>query len=165
MALLLLILSFDRLLLTDCDRRGAHLWGLDEEFWSEYSMNFQARLTAVFAAFIAVGIYVNLFSESARKDVQPRLYSATTNEVIAALGRPFRMVDGTNFTESADQMEEEGNPVSSGDMRAKGRVWLYPQGRATGTGMRRYQTIFFDERNRVYGVFTTFWINDIWQEK
>lgn len=126
-------------------------------------MNFQARLTTVFVAFLALGIYVNLFSEPAGKNVQPRLYSATTNEVIAALGRPFRMVDGTNFTESADQMAEEGNPVSTADMRAKGQVWLYPQGAAKGTGMRRYQTIFFDAQNRVCGIHSTFWINDVWQ--
>src|SRR3954462_13765880 len=115
-------------------------------------MNFQARLMAVFAAFVALWIYVNLFSESARKNVQPGLYSATTNEVIATLGRPFRMVDGANFTESADQMADEGNPVSPADMRPKGRVWLYPQGSAKGKGMRRYQTIFFDEKDRLCGV-------------
>ncbi|MGZ4962573.1 MAG: hypothetical protein ACXWIU_02610 [Limisphaerales bacterium] len=128
-------------------------------------MNFQARLTFVFVAFIAAFFYINLFSKPAEKNQQPKLYSATTNDVIAMFGQPLRVVDSTNFVESADQMAEDGYPVSSADMRPKGMVWLYLQGGVDRKGMQKYQTLFFDEDNRVYGVYTTCWMNDFWGGK
>lgn len=126
-----------------------------------------------FAAFIAAGIYVNLFFAPVRHTVVAKveaakandLESATTNEVMASLGKPFQIVDSTNFIESADQMAEEGYPISNADMRPRGRVWLYPEGRVNSAGVRKYQTIFFDGNNRVYAMYTTYWSRDVWQEK
>lgn len=125
------------------------------------SMNFQARLTVVFVAFMAAFFYINLSSHPAKKNEQPKIYSATTNEVVAMLGQPLRIVDSTNFIEGADEMAEEGSPVSTADMRAKGMVWLYPEGGMSG-GARLYRTIFFDANNRVYAVYRTYWMKDWW---
>lgn len=115
------------------------------------TVNFQTRLTIAFVAFLAMGIYVNLFSGPARMPAVAKAAatktsesdSATTNEVVALLGKPFQIVDSTNFIESADEMAEEGNPVSTADMRAKGMVWLYPDGGINRAGGRRYRAIFF----------------------
>lgn len=116
----------------------------------------------VFVAFVAAFFYINLFSKPAKKDEQPKLFAATTNEVAAMFGQPFKVVDSTNFIESADEMAEEGSPVSTADMRAKGMVWLYPEGSASSSGARLYQTIFFDGSNRVYAVYRTYWMKDVW---
>ncbi len=120
---------------------------------------------AAFVAFLALGVYVNLFSEPARNKEQPKFYSGTTNDVLAAFGQPFRMVDSTNFIEGADQMAEEGHPVSDADMRPNGMVWLYAQGGVDRKGMRKYHTVFFDASNRVCEVYTTCWMNDFWGGK
>jgi hypothetical protein len=128
-------------------------------------MNFQARMMFAFVALIALGLYVNLFSQPAQQNVQPRLYAATTNEVVAAFGRPWRIVDSTNFIESADQMADEGTPVSTADMRPKGMVWLYPQRGVDRKGMRNFQTVFFDENDRVSAVYSTSWMDDFWSGK
>lgn len=136
--------------------------GKPNETVQNVEMSFQTRLTIAFAAFIAAFFYINVFSTPVQKNTQPKLFSATTNEVFASLGKPSRVVDSTNFIESADQMAEEGSPVSNADMRAKGMVWLYPEGESNGTGPRRYQTVFFDSQNRVYAVQKTYWVKDVW---
>ena len=128
-------------------------------------MSLKARLIVVVVAFLAAGVYVTFFSEPARKKMVAKLRSATTNEVIASLGQLYKIVDATNFTARANEMAQEGLPVSNADMTARGMVWLYPDGGIKNTEVRNYQTIFFDESDRVYGVYRTYWAKDPWGSK
>ena len=128
-------------------------------------MNLKTRLIVVVVAFLAAGVYVTFFSEPARRKMVAKLQSATTNEVIASLGQPYKIVDATNFTARADEMAREGLPISNADMTARGMVWLYLDGGIKNTDVRNYQTVFFDESNRVAGVYRTYWAKDPWGSK
>jgi hypothetical protein len=128
-------------------------------------MNLKRQLLVMLAAFLAAGVYVKFFSEPARKRMVAKLQAATTNEVVASLGQPFQVVDATNFTTRADELAEDGLPISNADMRAKGMVWLYTDGGIKNTSVRNYQTIFFDQSNRVYAVYRTYWARDPWRSK
>src|SRR5947209_411833 len=128
-------------------------------------MNLKIRLVVMLIAFLAAGVYVHFFSEPARKKLVAKLQSATTNEVVASLGQPFQVVDATNFTARADEWAEDGLPISNADMKARGMVWLYPDGGIKNTSVRNYQTIFFDQSNRVYAVYRTYWAKDPWRSK
>jgi hypothetical protein len=124
-------------------------------------MNFKTRL--MFAAFglVAAFLYSTFISEPARKKLEAKLQHATTNEVVALLGQPYRAVAATNFTTRAMQMENEGYPICTADMHAKGNVWMYGDGEPERTGSYKYQTIFFDQSNRVYAVYNTYWTRDL----
>src|ERR1043165_3221801 len=91
-------------------------------------MNLKIRLVIIVSAFLAAGVYVKFFSEPARKKLVAKLQMATTNEVVASRGKPFEIVDSTNFTVQANDLAQEGLPISNADMRAKGMVWLYADG-------------------------------------
>jgi hypothetical protein len=128
-------------------------------------MNLKNRLLIGVIAFLAAGIYVHFFSEPARKNMVAKLQAATTNEVVASLGQPFQVVDATNFTARADELAQDGVPISNADMNARGMVWLYADGGIKNTSVRNYQTIFFDQSNRVYAVYRTYWAKDPWRSK
>jgi hypothetical protein len=125
-------------------------------------MNLKTRLIVMVVALLASGLYVKFFSEPARKKAVAKLESATTNEVISSLGQPYRIVDSTNFAARASEMAQEGFPISNADTAARGMVWLYPDGGVKHTAVRNYQTVFFDESNRVAGVHRTYWVKDPW---
>src|SRR4051812_10875376 len=99
-------------------------------------MNLKLRLIVVAVAFLASGIYVTFFSEPARKAAVAKLESATTNEVISSLGRPYRIVDSANFAARANEMAQEGFPITKADTTARGMVWLYPDGGIKDTAVR-----------------------------
>ena len=113
-------------------------------------------------AFLVSGAYVKFFSEPARQKVVAKLQSAKTNEVIAALGQPYKQVDAASFDARAREMAQEGLPISNADMTARGMVWLYPDGGIKNTDVRNYRTVFFDESNQVVSVHTTYWAKDPW---
>jgi hypothetical protein len=92
--------------------------------------------------------------------MQAHLQSATTNQVVAALGEPIKRVAAETFNTRAKQMAQEGYPVSNADTTAKGFVWLYPDGGNT-PGIHRYKTIIFDDTSHVTGIYSTFWVKDL----
>lgn len=128
-------------------------------------MNPKTRLIVTVVAFLAAGVYVTFISEPARKKQVTKLQSATTNEVVSALGKPFTIMEGTNFTRLASEMAKEGFPISNADMAARGTVWLYPDGGIKNSDLRFYQTVFFDESNRVYAIYRTGWMRDSWRSE
>jgi hypothetical protein len=128
-------------------------------------MSLKARLIVVVVAFLASGVYVKFFSQPAEKKMVAKLQSATTNEVVASLGVPFKSVDASNFTARAEELAREGTPISNADMTAKGVVWLYADGGIKNTDVRNYRTVFFDENNRVSGIYKTYWAKDPWGSK
>ena len=100
--------------------------------------------------------FLTFISEPARKKLVAKLQSATANEVIASLGQPYKIVDATNFTAHANEMAQEGLPISNADMTARGMVWLYPGEVSRNTDVRTYETVLFDKSNRVTGVYRTY---------
>ena len=128
-------------------------------------MNLKAQLVIIAIAFAAAGVYVHFFSEPACQRIVAKLQAATTNEVAAALGRPFKIVEATNFTARADELSDEGFPISNADMTAEGSIWLYQDGRVGRTSVRIYQTVFFNQSNRVCKIYRTYWAKDPWMSK
>ena len=123
-------------------------------------MNLKTRLIVVVVSCLAAGFYVIFFKEPARKKLVAKLQLATTNEVVAALGQPYKEVDAATFNARAKEMAEAGFPISNADMTARGIVWLYPDGGIKNTDVRFYQTLFFDETNRVNRIYRTGWAKD-----
>jgi len=128
-------------------------------------MNLKTHLIVAVASFLAAGFYVTFFSGPAHKDLVAKLQTATTNEVFASLGQPYRIVDAATFTARADEMAREGYPVSNADMTARGMVWLYADGGIKNTAVRKYQAVFFDGSNRVAAIYGTAWMKDPWGVK
>jgi hypothetical protein len=122
----------------------------------------KARLIITLVAFVGAGLYVTFFSEPSRKRLLAKLQSATANEVINSLGQPYKIVDGPDFTARAKERADQGVPVSNADMTAKGKVWLYRDGKLKYGDVRRYRTVIFDEGDRVTGIYSTFWSKDPW---
>lgn len=128
-------------------------------------MNLKTRLIVIVVAFLAAGVYVTFISEPAQKKQVAKLQAATTNEVISVLGKPSTIMEGTKFTRLANEMAQEGFPISNADMSARGMVWLYPDGVIKNTDLRFYKTVFFDETNRVYAIYRTGWMKDSWRSQ
>jgi hypothetical protein len=123
-------------------------------------MNYKARFIGGISGFLIAGIYVTCFSGPAHKKMVAHLQSATTNEVVAALGQPIKQVPAETFNTRTKEMAQAGYPVSNADTTAKGFVWLYPDGGNT-PGIHRYMTVIFDETSHVTGVYSTFWVKDL----
>jgi len=124
-------------------------------------MNLKARLIVFVVMFSAAGLYVHFFSGPAHDKLVAKLQSATTNEVVAALGQPARRVAAETFNARANEMAQSGFPVSNADTTARGFVWLYPEKNVASSDVRRYMTVIFDETSRVSGVYSTFWVKDL----
>ncbi len=125
-------------------------------------MNLKTRLIVMVVGFLAAGVYVKFFSEPARAKMVAKLQFASTNEVVAAMGKPFKSLDAATFNARADEMAAKGLPISNADTTAPGMVWLYPDGGIKYTDVRNYQTVFFDTSNRVVAVQRTYWAKDPW---
>jgi len=123
-------------------------------------MNLKARFIGGIIGILAAFIYVTFFSTPAQKKLVANLQSATTNQVVAALGQPIKRVEADVFNARAKEMAQEGYPVSNADTTARGFVWLYPDGKNVA-GVHRYMTVIFDETNHVSGVYSTFWVKDL----
>jgi hypothetical protein len=123
-------------------------------------MNLKARLIGGIIGFLIAGVYVTLFSAPAHKKMVAHLQSATTNEVVAALGQPIKQVAAETFNSRTQEMAREGYPVCNADTTARSFVWLYPDGGNTA-GVHRYMTVIFDETRHVSGVYSTFWVRDL----
>lgn len=123
-------------------------------------MNLKARFIGGMIGLLIAGVYVTFFSGPAHKKLEAHLQSATTNEVVAALGQPIKQVAAETFNTRAKEMAQAGFPISNADTTARGFVWLYPDGGNT-PGIHRYMTIIFDETSHVTGVYPTFWVKDL----
>ena len=97
-------------------------------------------------------------AQASHAKIVAQLQSATTNQVIAALGQPYKQMDVEGFNARVNAMAQEGFPISNADMTPHGGVWLYFDSEVKGTSARRYMTIFFNETNRVAKVETTYWM-------
>lgn len=129
-------------------------------------MNLKLRLAVVVIAVAASGIYVKFFSAPAEKKANAKLVAGGgTNEVVASLGQPFRVVDAATFSKQADDMANKGTPVSNANTKPKGMVWLYADRGIKHTDVRYYRTVFFDESNRVASISRTYWAKDPWNAK
>jgi hypothetical protein len=123
-------------------------------------MNYKARFIGGIIGILISGIYVTFYSGPAHKKMEAHLQSATTNEVVTALGQPLKQVAAETFNARAKELAQEGYPVSNADTTAKGFVWLYLDGGNT-PGVHRYMTVIFDQTSHVTGVYSTFWVKDI----
>ena len=114
---------------------------------------------------LAAGIYVTFFSTPAHKKLVADLQFATTNAVMASLGQPYRIVEGTNFEARANEMAHEGYPITLADISTRGMVWLYEDGKIRNTTAHKYQAVFFNESNQVLRIEGTCWMKDPWGPK
>jgi len=103
---------------------------------------------------------VHFFSAPAREKLVAKLQSATTNEVIATLGQPYKRMEAAAFNTRANTMALEGFPISNTNTTAHGIVWLYSDGGIKNTDIHRYTTVIFDETGHVAGVYTTYWAKE-----
>lgn len=124
-------------------------------------MNLKTRLTILLLGTLVAFVHSTFFAQPAHKKSQDKLHHATQAQVVQLLGQPYTKVDSTNFIESANQMADDGYPISTADMRAKGEVWMYGMGKPDRAGAWKYRTIFFDQNKRVYAVYTTYWMTNL----
>jgi hypothetical protein len=120
-------------------------------------MSIKNRLIIFAAMFVAAGVYVHFFSKPSHDKLVAQLQSATTNQVIATLGQPYKRMEAASFNARASAMAQDGFPISNADTTAHGMVWLYSEGKISHTDVGRYTTVIFDAADHVAGVYTTFW--------